>query len=219
MTPRVCCPDEDLIVLGDGACLGAYAYLLGHEMTRNGKFKRGPVTVGASSIVGPAARLSPFVTTEADSNVPALVSAVPGQKFLPVAAAVAVAMLPPSRMPPGPLPSPPASPPGPPPPALTVAALALHARREPVPQKRHDQGCARLTESTAKRATDPFERAISLGEKVGEKTCPAHHMHIGMVVHMPMYAILTCPHLLLYPVAPGPWYGAFDCDECAGPEA
>ena len=127
MSPRVCCPDEDLIVLGDGACLGAYAYLLGHEMTRNGKFKRGPVVVGAGSIAGPAARLSPFVTTGADSNVPALESALPGQKFLPVAAAVAVAMLPPSGM----LPSPPASPPGPPPPALTVAALALHARTAP----------------------------------------------------------------------------------------
>ena len=104
MSPLVCFPDEDLIVLGDGACLGAYAYLLGHELTRNGKFKRGPVVVGAGSIVGPAARLSPFVTTEADSNVPALVSALPGQNFLPVAAAVAVAMLPPSGMP---LPSPP----------------------------------------------------------------------------------------------------------------
>ena len=92
MSPLVCFPDEDLIVLGDGACLGAYAYLLGHELTRNGKLKRGPVVVGAGSIVGPAARLSPFVTTEADSNVPALVSALPGQKFLPVAAAVAVAM-------------------------------------------------------------------------------------------------------------------------------
>ena len=100
MSPLVCFPDEDLIVLGDGACLGAYAYLLGHEMTRNGKFKRGPVVVGAGSIAGPAARLSPFVTTGADSNVPALESALPGQKFLPVAAAVAVAMLPPSGMPP-----------------------------------------------------------------------------------------------------------------------
>ena len=68
-------------MLGDGACLGAGAYLLCHEMTRNGKYKRGPIIVGAECTVGPSARLTPHVTVEAGSNVPALVCALPGQTF------------------------------------------------------------------------------------------------------------------------------------------
>ena len=75
------CADEDLILLEDGACVGTGAYLLGHELTRNGKYKRGPVVVGADSTVGPGARLTPYVTVEAGSNVPALVCALPGQTF------------------------------------------------------------------------------------------------------------------------------------------
>ena len=61
--------------------MGAGAFLLGHEMTLNGKFKRGPVVVGAGSTVGPSARLTPFVTVEAGCNVPALTSALPGEMF------------------------------------------------------------------------------------------------------------------------------------------
>ena len=75
------CPDEDLILLGDGACVGAGAFLLGHEMTLNGKFKRGPVVVGADCTVGPSARLTPHVTVEAGCNVPALACALPGETF------------------------------------------------------------------------------------------------------------------------------------------
>ena len=75
------CPDEDLVVLGDGACLGAGAYLLCHEMTRNGKLKRGPIIVSADCTVGPSARLTPHVTVESGCCVPALVCALPGQTF------------------------------------------------------------------------------------------------------------------------------------------
>ena len=75
------CPDEDLVVLGDGACVSFGAYLAAHEMTRNGKFKRGPLIVGADCTVGPCARLTPHVTVEAGNNVPALVCALPGQTF------------------------------------------------------------------------------------------------------------------------------------------
>ena len=77
----LCCPDEDLIVLGDGACVGAGAYLAAHELTRNGKFKRGPIVVGADCTVGPSARLTSYVTVEAGCSVPALVCALPGQTF------------------------------------------------------------------------------------------------------------------------------------------
>ena len=122
---RALSTDEDLIVLGDGACVGASAYVLGHEFTRDGKFKRGPVIVGAGSTVGPAARLSPFVTTEADSNIPALECALSGQTFRACDALTGQAFrrtqakgdqtpMPPSGMPPKPPTSPPASPPGPP---------------------------------------------------------------------------------------------------------
>ena len=75
------CSDEDLILLGDGACVGAGAYLLGHELTRNGKFKRGPVVVGAGCTIGLKARLGPHVTTEAGSKVPTLASALTGETF------------------------------------------------------------------------------------------------------------------------------------------
>ena len=75
------CPDEDLVVLGDGACVSFGAYLAAHEMTRNGKFKRGPIIVGADCTVGPCARLTPHVTVEAGNNVPALVCALPGLTF------------------------------------------------------------------------------------------------------------------------------------------
>eukprot|EP00964_Phaeocystis_antarctica_P087652 scaffold55662_cov69-Phaeocystis_antarctica.AAC.1 len=44
--------DEDLVLLGGGACVGAFAYLAAHEMTSNGKFKRGPIIVGDGSVVG-----------------------------------------------------------------------------------------------------------------------------------------------------------------------
>ena len=77
----ICCPDEDLVELGDGACVGAGAYLLGHEFTLNGKYKRGPLIVGAECTVGPYARLSPHVTMEKGSNVSALTCALPGQMF------------------------------------------------------------------------------------------------------------------------------------------
>ena len=73
--------DEDLVELGDGACVGAGAMLLGHEFTRNGKFKRGPLIVGAECTVGPGARLTPHVTVEKGSNVSALLCALPGQTF------------------------------------------------------------------------------------------------------------------------------------------
>ena len=75
------CPDEDLVLLGDGACVGAFAYLAAHEMTSNGKFKRGPIIVGDGSVVGRGARLTPHVTVEAGGNVPALACALPGQTF------------------------------------------------------------------------------------------------------------------------------------------
>lgn len=61
--------------------MGAGAYLAAHEMTRNGKFKRGPIVVGAGCVVGPGARLTPHVTVEAGVNVPALACALPGQTF------------------------------------------------------------------------------------------------------------------------------------------
>ena len=77
----ICCPDEDLVELGDGACVGAGAFLAAHEYTRSGKFKRGPIIVGAECTVGPYARLSPHVTMEKGSNVSALMSALPGQTF------------------------------------------------------------------------------------------------------------------------------------------
>jgi len=79
--PPLCCSDEDLVFLGDGACVGAGAYLLGHELTRNGKFKRGPVNVGAGCTIGVKARLGPHVTTSAGSKVPALASGLTGQIF------------------------------------------------------------------------------------------------------------------------------------------
>ena len=75
------CTDEDLVQLGDGACVGAGAYLAAHELTRNGKFKRGSIDVGAGCTVGPGARLTSHVTVEAGSNVPALTCALPGQTF------------------------------------------------------------------------------------------------------------------------------------------
>ena len=75
------CTDEDLLLLGDGACVGAGAYLAAHELTRNGKFKRGSIDVGAGCTVGPGARLTSHVTVEAGSNVPALTCALPGQTF------------------------------------------------------------------------------------------------------------------------------------------
>ena len=78
---RACCADEDLVVLGDDVCVNAGAFLLGHELTRNGMFKRGPVDVGAGCIIGPGALLGPNVTAEAGSIVPALASALPGQTF------------------------------------------------------------------------------------------------------------------------------------------
>ena len=55
--------------------MGAGAYLAAHELTRNGKFIRGPIVVGADCTVGPCARLTPHVTVEAGSNVPALACA------------------------------------------------------------------------------------------------------------------------------------------------
>ena len=75
------CPDEDLILLGDGVCVGAGAHIVGHELTRNGKLKRGPIVVGTGCVVGPGARLTPHVTVEAGSNVLALTCALPGQTF------------------------------------------------------------------------------------------------------------------------------------------
>ena len=78
---RACCADEDLVVLGDDVCVNAGAFLLGHELTRNGMFKRGPVDVGSGCIIGPGALLGPNVTAEAGSIVPALASALPGQTF------------------------------------------------------------------------------------------------------------------------------------------
>ena len=111
----LCCPDEDLIVLGDGACVGAGAYLAAHELTRNGKFKRGPIVVGADCTVGPSARLTSYVTVEAGCSVPALVCALPGQTFRRGSQAKGdQTPMPPSGMPPKPPTSPPASPPGPP---------------------------------------------------------------------------------------------------------
>ena len=77
----ICCPDEDLVELGDGACVGAGAYLAAHEFTRSGKFTRGPIIVGAECTVGPCARLTPHVTVEKESNVSALTCALPGQTF------------------------------------------------------------------------------------------------------------------------------------------
>ena len=68
-------------MLGDGVCVGAGAFLAAHKITRNGKLKRGPIIVGADCTVGPGARLTPHVTVEAGSNVPALVCALPGQTF------------------------------------------------------------------------------------------------------------------------------------------
>ena len=62
-------------------CVGAGAFISAHELTSNGKFKRGPIVVGAGCTVGPGARLTPHVTVEAGSNVPALTCALPGQKF------------------------------------------------------------------------------------------------------------------------------------------
>ena len=79
--PLLRCPDEDLILLGDGACVGAGAYIVGHEFTRNGKLKRGPVSVGAGCTIGLKARLGPHVTAKAGSKVPALVSGLTGQTF------------------------------------------------------------------------------------------------------------------------------------------
>ena len=79
--PALLCPDEDLVLLGDGACVGAGAYLAAHELTRNGKLKRGPIVVGADCTVGPSARLTPHVTVEAGCNVPALACALPGETF------------------------------------------------------------------------------------------------------------------------------------------
>ena len=102
-------------MLGDGVCVGAGAFLAAHKITRNGKLKRGPIIVGADCTVGPGARLTPHVTVEAGSNVPALVCALPGQTFRrrPQVKGDHTPM-PPSGMPPGPPPSPPALPPGPP---------------------------------------------------------------------------------------------------------
>ena len=68
-------------MLGDGACVGAGAYLAAHELTRNGKLKRGPIVVGADCTVGLSARLTPHVTVEAGCNVPALACALPGETF------------------------------------------------------------------------------------------------------------------------------------------
>ena len=79
--PLLRCPDEDLVLLGDGACVGAGAYILGHEFTRNGKLKRGLVNVGAGCTIGLKARLGPHVTTKAGSKVPALASGLTGQTF------------------------------------------------------------------------------------------------------------------------------------------
>ena len=79
--PLVRCADEDLILLEDGVCVGFGVYLLAHEMTRNGKLKRGPIIIGADCTVGPSARLAVGGTVEAGSNVPALVCALPGQTF------------------------------------------------------------------------------------------------------------------------------------------
>ena len=102
-------------MLEDGACVGAGAYLAAHEMTLNGKFKRGPIIVGADCTVGPSARLTPHVTVEAGSNVPALVCALPGQTFRRRCQAKGDHRpMPPNGMPPGPPPSPPAPLPGPP---------------------------------------------------------------------------------------------------------
>ena len=59
--------------------MGAGAYIVGHEFTRNGKLNRGPVNVGAGCTIGLKARLGPHVTTKAFSKVPALVSGITGQ--------------------------------------------------------------------------------------------------------------------------------------------
>ena len=67
--------------MGDGACVGAGAYIVGHEFTRNGKMKRGPVNVGAGCTIGLKARLGPHVTATAGSKVPALTSAMTGETF------------------------------------------------------------------------------------------------------------------------------------------
>ena len=67
--------------MGDGVCVGAGAFLAAHEITRNGKLKRGPIVVGADCTVGPSARLTPHVTVEAGCNVPALACALPGETF------------------------------------------------------------------------------------------------------------------------------------------
>jgi len=77
-----CIADEDLVLLGDNACVGAGAYVAAHELTRNGKFKRGLIVVGADCLVGPGARLTPNVTMEASSSIPALACALPGQTFI-----------------------------------------------------------------------------------------------------------------------------------------
>ena len=61
--------------------MGAGAYLAAHELTSNGKYKRGPIVVGGGCTVGPSARLTPHVTVEAGANVPALACALPGQTF------------------------------------------------------------------------------------------------------------------------------------------
>ena len=62
--------------------MGAGAYIVGHEFTRNGKMKRGPVNVGAGCTIGLKARLGPHVTATAGSKVPALTSAMTGETFL-----------------------------------------------------------------------------------------------------------------------------------------
>ena len=77
-----CIADEDLVLLGDNACVGAGAYIAAHELTRNGKLKRGPIVVGADCLVGPGARLTPHVTMKASSSIPALACALPGQIFI-----------------------------------------------------------------------------------------------------------------------------------------
>ena len=78
----VVCTDEDLVMLADDVCLGAGVFLVAHELTRNGKFKRAPIVVNVGCTVGPAARLTPGVTTEAGSYVPALLCALPQAKPL-----------------------------------------------------------------------------------------------------------------------------------------
>ena len=78
--------------------MGAGAFLAAHKITRNGKLKRGPIIVGADCTVGPGARLTPHVTIEAGSNVPALVCALPGQTFRRGSARAAAQGTPPLRV-------------------------------------------------------------------------------------------------------------------------